>query len=295
VYQFSHLLAEPEHGLKVLSPQLAGNSICAHALQKMVMLSAETSQTVLLTGPMGSGKKELAKAIHAQSAFAADPFIDTDCLQVGEDHFAIRWEGTLFLSEIWQLSSEGQSALLDWLDSDDGQYVRLIASTSQSLAQRVESGDFNPELHAQLSPITIPCPPLAQRPEDIPAILQRLWAENACGLPPIIGRDGWACLRAHNWPGNLAELRQIAAQASRLHGGRNMSVEQVENLLGKRASRQMSRPGFSLKQHLAREEKLFLIEALLSSEGVVQAAANRAGLKRTTFVAKMKRHGIMRP
>jgi sigma-54 dependent transcriptional regulator, flagellar regulatory protein len=295
LYQFNHLYVEPQCGPNMMPPLMAGNSVSALALQKMVMLAASTSQPVLLTGPKGSGKRELAKAIHAQSEFAADLFIETDCLQITDDHFAIRWEGTLFLNDIGQLSHNGQRALLDWLDSEDGQYVRLIASTSESLAEKTESGKFDGELCARLLTFPIPLLPLANRVEDIPDILQRIWATDLSGLPPLLDRHAWACLSAHRWPGNFAELRQFAAKASRLHGGRKMTVEQTEVLLGKRASRQLRNPHFNLKQHLAQEEKLFLIEALLHSEGVVQSAAMRAGLKRTTFLAKMKRYGIMRP
>jgi DNA-binding NtrC family response regulator len=290
---FNHMFSFSQ-GREPETPILAGNSIAAHALRKLVMLAASSNQPVLLTGPKGSAKAALAKAIHAQSQFASDPFIDTDCLQVTQDHFAIRWEGTLYLSDIGQLSAVGQCALVDWQDSEDGKFVRLIASTSESLTAKVERGEFDRKLQARLTTLSIPCPTLAQRKHDIPAMLQRLWAADLSGLPPIIDRDAWGCLLAHSWPGNLAELHQFAAKASRLHGGRKIPVEQVESLLGKRASRQLRNPHFNLKEHLAQEEKLFLIEALLHSEGVVQAAAQRAGLKRTTFLAKMKRYGIMR-
>ncbi|MEQ1538929.1 MAG: helix-turn-helix domain-containing protein, partial [Sphingorhabdus sp.] len=87
-------------------------------------------------------------------------------------------------------------------------------------------------------------------------------------------------------------LRDFASKAIRLFGGRNVSAEQVRRLLGGHSEQQLRQSGFDLKQHLAQEEKLFLIEALLRSNGIVASAAELAGIQRTTFIAKMKRHGL---
>jgi transcriptional regulator of acetoin/glycerol metabolism len=89
-------------------------------------------------------------------------------------------------------------------------------------------------------------------------------------------------------------LRDFSEKASRLHGGKRVSTDQVRKSLGQYAARELARGDFSLKQHLAQEEKLFMIEALLRCSGNVQSAAGLAGIKRTTFLAKMQRHGLAR-
>jgi DNA-binding NtrC family response regulator len=284
----------PDNSAGTEIPVLAGHSIAANALRKMVSLAASTTRPVLLTGPLGSGRTALAKAIHLQSALSTTPFIDTDSQNATEKHFAVHWEGTLFLNEIGLLPMASQNVLADWLDHLDRPDVRLIASTSALLANEVEHGNFDARLYAQLKILSIPCLPLAYRRDDIPSILKQLWTADHDFLPPSPTHDGWTYLSAYDWPGHLAEMKKFADKAIRLHSGQQMTTEQIADLLVNRSKRTLQVPPFNLKQHLEQEEKQFLIEALALSKGAVQIAATRAGLNRTTFLAKMKRYGITR-
>jgi DNA-binding NtrC family response regulator len=272
-------------------PVLAGNSVAAHALRQMAAIAAQSLEPVLLLGADESTQTDIAKVIHNQSALSAELFVDGSQGQMSADHLAVRWHGTLFLGNVGRLTQSVQHALLAWMESSDGQNVRII-SAGQEPADMLRP--IIPELQSRLSTLTIPYPPLAQRSEDVPIILQRLWANGTYPLPPILERSAWSAILAHGWPGNFAELQAFADKSARLYGGRQVTADHVNKLLGRDIAREIERQGFSLSQHLAQEEKLFLIEALLRSGGVVQAAANSAGLKRTTFLAKMKRHGLAR-
>jgi DNA-binding NtrC family response regulator len=181
--------------------------------------------------------------------------------------------------------------MLKWIESADGLNVRII-SVASDLA--LAENRIITALQTRLSSLAIPFPPLAQRTEDIPVILQRLWATSPHPLPPIFDRAAWSQLLNHDWDGGVDELVAFADRASRLYGGRELERDQLRTMLGHQVARQLAQPDFNLKQHLAKEEKMFLIEALLKCNGVVQDAATLAGLNRTTFLAKMKRYGLAR-
>lgn len=287
---FNAMIKTARKGNTSSEPVLVGNSVGAHALRQMVSLAAQSAEAVQITGPDGSGFPEIARAIHAQSALCDELFINADCQRMDEDHFAIRWQGTLYIGDVGRLSVLVQQALLDWMDSDDGQHVRVISARSDE----DNSNCALPALQQRLGALNIPCPSLAQRTDDIPIILQRIWAESSHPLPPIFERKAWAELLGHEWTSNFDELRRFAERASRLYGGRQVEADHIRKLLGQQVSRELARAGFSLKDHMAQEEKMFLIEALLKCNGVVQEAATLSGLNRTTFLAKMKRHGLAR-
>jgi DNA-binding NtrC family response regulator len=287
---FQQMIRRSSEPVPIAEPVLAGNSVVAHTLQQLVLLAAESDDSVLITGNKGTGKRQIAAAIHAASARSKGSFAAPDCAQITSDYFCVPWVGTLFLQEIDQLSRAAQCALLEWMDGPSGKDVRVIAVVNDLGAM----GNVIPPLQRQVSKLQIPCAALAQRTEDIPLILQRLWAEDLDHVPPIMNREAWARLTKHDWPGNYTELKAFAAKASRIYGGRGVSGEQIGRLLNEDCARRFDQQNFNLKQHLLHEEKLYLIEALLRSNGVVQAAAANAGMKRTTFLAKMKRHGLAR-
>jgi DNA-binding NtrC family response regulator len=275
------------------TPVLGGNSAAAHALRQIVALAGRSFEAIQLSGEDDAGHRDLAKAIHELSVCPDLPFIDATTKHFTEDHFAFRWEGTLYLGEVGRLSLSLQRALLSWIESDDSAMVRIISIRPDRTVSRLE---VIPELCGPLTTFHIPYPALSQRKEDIPIMMQRIWANDPYPLPPIFDRSGWTRLLSHQWPGNFGELRNFAERTSRSYGGRTVSAEHVGRMMGHADHQAIyEKPLIDLKQHLAQEEKLFMIEALLRSGGIVQQAADISGLKRTTFLAKMKRHGLTRP
>ncbi len=290
MYQFDRMIQSPRSVPDSASPLLAGNSASVQSLRQLVALAAGSSDPVLITGPAGAGKHTLAKVIHAHSPFATCPFIETTGSSFNTDQLATRWEGSYFLQDVQSLPVPAQHRLLTWLDSSQAQTVKLIASSDG----RDDGDRIIAPLRIRLHRLRVPCPALMQRREDIAVILQRLWATERDHAPPIFDQEAWAAVNDHGWAGNYRELEAFAGKTSRLFGGLNVSADQVRRLLGGHSERRLNCNNFDLKEHLAEEEKLFLIESLLRSNGVIASAAGIAGLKRTTFIAKMKRHGLAR-
>ena len=125
-------------------------------------------------------------------------------------------------------------------------------------------------------------------------ITESLWASDPDRLAPIMDQQGWALLARHRRAADWDTLTRIARKMQGLYGGRIVTAAQLVTMLDGRDEARLDCSNFSLKQHLAQEERRFLVEALLSSNGVIARAADLAGLKRTTFLAKMKRHGLAR-
>lgn len=290
MYQFDRMIQGSRAVPEAASPLIAGNSVSAQSLRQLLALAASSADLVLITGLAGVGKHTLAKVIHAHSPRASHPFIETSGSSFNTEHLAASWEGTYYLRNIQLLPVPAQHRLLHWLDSDNAKDVKLIASSDG----RDDGDRIIAPLRIRLHRLRVPCPALIQRRGDIAVILQRMWAEDHDHVPPILDREAWAVVKGDAWAGNYRALRDFAGKSLRLFGGRNVTHEQIRRLLGGHSERQLTAQNFDLKQHLAQEEKLFLIEALLRSNGVVASAAGLAGLQRTTFIAKMKRHGLAR-
>lgn len=290
MYQFDRMIQASRAVPESASPLLAGNSLSVQSLRQLVALAAGSADPVLITGPAGAGKYALAEVVHAHSTFADCPLITASGSAFTTDHLTARWQGVYYLQDIQSLPIPAQHRLLIWLDSENAANVKLIASSDG----RDDTDRIIAPLRIRLNRLRLPCPALIQRRGDVTAILHRLWAEDRDHIPPIFDQAAFAVLLDHKWPGNYRELSDFAAKTLRLFGGRNVSVDQVRKLLHGHSGRQLNAQNFNLKQHLAEEEKRFLIEALLRSNGVVAAAAGIAGLQRTTFIAKMKRHGLAR-
>ena len=290
MYQFDRIIQGSRTVPETASPLVAGNSVSAQSLRQLLALAAGSADPVLITGPAGAGKHTLAKVIHDHSPRATCPFIETSGDSFNADHLTARWEGTYYLRNVQLLTVPMQHRLLRWLDSDNAKDVKLIASSDG----RYDGDRIIAPLRIRLHRLRVPCPALIQRRGDVAIILQRLWAEELDHVPPILDGEAMAVVLNDPWAGNYRALREFSGKTLRLFGGRKVTADQVRKLLGGHSERQLNSKNFDLKTHLAQEEKLFLIEALFRSNGVVAAAAGLAGLQRTTFIAKMKRHGLAR-
>ena len=272
------------------APILAGNSVPAHSLRQLVALVADAHDPILLTGPKGAGKRALAQAIHDLSPFAPRPLVEGKADRFNLDLLEARWEGTLFISDVHLMAVNTQLALLRWLECAGSRGVRLVAATHQTVDQDM----IIAPLHRLLWRLRIPCPPLERRRGDIAAITQSLWQADRDRLAPILDDDGWSLLAHHRRTATFRDLESIARRLQHQVGGQTLSAGQVRHIIEGAGEKWLDCNRFDLKQHLAQEERRFMVEALLRSNGVVAGAATLAGLKRTTFLAKMKRHGLAR-
>ena len=309
--------------------------------QAQLVASADT--TVLLLGETGTGKELFARAIHDGSRRARKVFLPVNCAAIpatlleselfGHEKgaftgavdrkpgkFELADGGTLFLDEIGDLPQDAQAKLLRVLQ--DGQLhrvggtkpvtvdVRVVAATNQDLAARMEQGLFRADLYYRLSVFPICLPPLRERPDDIPLLVDHFVEHFAGRLHtsrPRILQEAMERLRHYEWPGNIRELQNVVERAVLLARGGDITPEMIPLTPPRRpspgqaeAEAPRERTPDPPAEHLpfAEAERRAILHALeragwrISGRG---GAAEVLGLKPTTLHAKMKKLGVRRP
>lgn len=232
---------------KPLLPGMVGNSPSMWTVHRMVKLVGPRATTVLITGPTGSGKELVARAVHELSPRAIRPFTVVNCAAIPEtlleaelfgysrgaftgamQSYAGRIQaahlGTLFLDEIGDMPLALQPKLLRFLEQKELQRLgssqvvrvdtRVIAATNADLLKLVGEGKFREDLYYRISAFPIELPPLSERPEDI-ALLATYFLERLSTSYPkaVLSEEALACLRAQRWPGNVRELQNVMERA----------------------------------------------------------------------------------
>ncbi len=230
--------------------------------------------------------------------------------------------GTLFLDEIGEMPLALQVKLLRVIEERSIRRVggnkqipvdvRIVAATNRDLHHQIACGEFREDLFYRLCVIPICIPSLAERPEDISSLVDHFLGKIDCGTQsPVITDEAIARLETYGWPGNVRELRNVIERAAIFFPGQSIGLEEAELLLTHRSVGAVHQPaaepvpaeaaakvslsdGFSLQSHLQQEERRLMIEALIECGGVIAKAARLVDVQRTTFVEKMRRHGISR-
>jgi DNA-binding NtrC family response regulator len=313
-----------------------GTSAAVRRIAEQVKTVGVTNFSVLILGETGTGKELVAAALHRQSERRAKPFVALDCGAIPEalleselfghekgaftgadrrraGHFHLAESGTLFLDEIGNLPLGLQAKLLRVLESRQlrsigaGQStsidVRFIAATNNDLQGRVTAGQFRSDLYFRLAQYTISLPPLRERPDDVPYLAERFMREVGVELRrPMqgIAPDALAVLRAHPWPGNVRQLRNVIRQA--VLESQDLLVDRVsvELLLGSAtAAKDVPIPslsGRSLKEIAEKAaleaERRAISEALRETHGNKSQAARVLKTDFKTLHVKMKNLGI---
>jgi two-component system response regulator HydG len=217
------------------------------ALREAVAGAARTQAKVLIVGETGVGKEVVSRSIHAQSARRTGPLVAVNCsgvpeslleselfgLTLGRFTGAVRDSqgllrqahgGTLFLDELGEMSARMQAVLLRFMETGEIQQVgaarptgradvRLICATNRDLRVQIAAGLFREDLYYRINVIQIQVPPLRDRAEDIPALVQHFLEVSAAAhaMPvPALTPDAAQLLMAYSWPGNVRELRNVA-------------------------------------------------------------------------------------
>jgi two-component system response regulator HydG len=317
--------------------RVMGPSQTVRELQEKLKQVAASSLTVLLHGETGAGKEVLARAIHDFSPRSAKPFIALDCGAIPENlleselfghekgafsgaerrkegQFQLAQGGTLFLDEIANLPLGLQSKLLRVLQERELQPlgstqrvaldVRFVAASNHDLEKDVEAGRFRQDLYFRLAEFRIGVPPLRERLEDLPYLVQRFLDEAGVELRRPVRQISSAALdllRDHAWPGNVRELRNVVRQAVLVSKGSTLEAGEVAAFLKKAAPR--ARPvhaalsaALSLGQAgqagLAEAERQAICSALSESRGNILKASRALKTDNKTLHGRLKKYGI---
>ena len=299
---------------------------------KSARIAAEKESIILLLGESGSGKDYLARYIHDHSNRANGPYFAVNCAAIsrelaeselfGHERGAFTGAhgrkrgllelaegGTLLLNEIGELTLSLQSKLLTFLDTRSFLRVggeksitvnaRIIAATNRSLETEVAEGRFLSPLLYRLNVLTITIPPLRDRIEDIPILLEeimsRLMVELQFTFRPAIDPASVIALAMYHWPGNVRELRNVIERALILSDGKklNMALPSVD-VNHKVWSHVSSFPEHERTLHDVTDDAIesLVLEALRRCDGNRTFAARTLGIARDSLYRHMKRFGI---
>lgn len=290
-----------------------------------VKLVAPSKATILIEGETGTGKELIAQAIHQISPRSKQPFITVHCAALPTNlleselfghekgaftgaterrigRFEIADGGTLFLDEIGEISLGTQVKLLRFLEQKMFERIgssnsikvdiRLIAATNRNLAQMVQEGSFREDLYFRLNVVQVLMPPLRERPDDLPILLNHFLSEfgeeNAIE-PPSIEPGAMRALQSYRWPGNIRELRNFAENSVVLNRGGTIRDFDLDPKFRGGGLATSGEPTSTTANPLSVEEneKRLLREALVESRGNRTKAAKLMGISRRTLHRKL--------
>jgi PAS domain S-box-containing protein len=314
-------LEEGHHGL-------LGESQPMQYLFELIENVSQTDAPVLIHGQSGTGKELVARAIHEESPRQKKPFIKVNCAALNENlleselfghekgaytgadrtrigRFEAAHEGTIFLDEIGDIPLSTQVKLLRVLEEKEiervGDHksipvdVRIISASNKNLEAMIGEGLFREDLFFRINVFPLSCPPLAERPEDIPLIVQNFIAHNRSrGGKEILGLtpEAMEALLTYSWPGNVRELRNAVEYAFVLCSGDWIGKEHLPPKIaagGKRATANYAAVAGSKSWE---DERNQLLQALRRVGGNQSEAARLLGVSRVTIWKRIKKYGI---
>ncbi len=333
---------------------LVGDSHGMREVKQLIEQVASFDTSVLILGDSGTGKELVAQAVHTVSERARRPFVPVNCGAIpGElleselfghekgaftgaltrrrGRFELADGGTLFLDEIGDMPVGMQVKLLRVLQERTFERVggnetlecnvRVIAATHRDIEQRIDDGEFREDLYYRLNVFPIQIPPLAERIDDLPLLIEHFCSDmNQRGIGRVRFSPGaLAALASYPWPGNVRELANLVERMTIVCNGREVKVDDLPSryrpgrerrsdddapppeLTGREAPvipfEERSLPGLpadgvDLKAYLANIESSLIRQALERTDGTVAHAAELLGLRRTTLVEKIRKYGL---
>tara|TARA_B100000809_G_scaffold266924_1_gene333063 strand:+ start:1548 stop:2939 length:1392 start_codon:yes stop_codon:yes gene_type:complete len=313
---------------------IIGQSPAMLELFKVLETVSNTTSTILLTGETGTGKELVARAIHHNSSRAQERFVPLNCGAIPETLLETELfghvkgaftgaiatrpgrlkqadRGTLFLDEIGNMSTNLQSKLLRVLQEREFERVgdsqstkvdvRFIAATNSDLAEMIKLGRFREDLFYRLNVIPIHLPPLRDRREDVPLLVQRFVNKLGQEQEPAranirISQEAMRRIMAFDWPGNIRQLENTIERILVLTPGQSqidisdLPLElQETNRVTTSSSVSLPENGIDLQNYLRNLERSLICLALERTGGNQNKAAELLNIKRTTFIEKTKR------
>jgi two-component system response regulator PilR (NtrC family) len=309
-----------------------GKSPAMEKVFDLITRVAEKNSTVLITGESGTGKELAARAIHDKSPRKDKPFVYIHCgalpeqlleselfghmkgsftgaFENKEGLFEVAQEGTVFLDEISETTPAFQVKLLHVIQErefkrvggtvDIKVNVRIVAATNRDLQEEIQKGNFREDLYYRLNVIPVQLPPLRERRDDIPLLVEHfLEGHRKDGGPSRVSPEAMSRLMGYEWKGNVRELENIIERACALADGPVINADQLPQEVAKSGGRTCPVPdslpehGLDLESTLDGLEKDYLLKALEKAGGSKTEAAKLLGLTFPSLRHRLKKFGL---
>jgi DNA-binding NtrC family response regulator len=317
---------------------LLGRSAAIRKVFDLISKVGATTSTILITGESGTGKELVCRALHRTSPCCGGPLIPVNCGAIPEElleselfghekgsftgattaregRFQMADGGTIFLDEVSEMSPKLQVKLLRVLQESEFERVggnktirvdvRIVAATNRDLEKCVAAGEFREDLYYRLNVIPVHLPPLRERKEDVPLLVEafiRRFQEKDLTPLRTVHADAMAALSAYPWPGNVRELENLVERMAILAERPELCLEDLPERFRPSApagtrgkdlsSLDIPQEGIDLREFMDRIESQLIERALEMSGGVKNRAAQLLGLNRTTLVEKLKKKNL---
>jgi formate hydrogenlyase transcriptional activator len=304
--------------------EIVGSSQSVRTVLSRISKVAPIDSNVLITGETGTGKELVARAIHRRSRRSSQAFVSVNCAAIPRDliaselfghergaftgatqrrmgRFELADGGTIFLDEVGDLPAETQVALLRVLQEHEFERVggtgtirndvRVIAATNRDLESAIAAGTFRSDLYYRLNVFPIEMPPLRERKEDIPMLVEYFidrFARKAGKKFQAVNKKGLELLQSYPWPGNIRELQNVIERSVIVCETESLSVD--ESWLSRQSVATERKAKVELTERLAVQEKEMIEAALRESGGRVSGpsgAAAKLGIHRSTLDSKI--------
>ncbi|MEK7363314.1 MAG: sigma-54 dependent transcriptional regulator [candidate division NC10 bacterium] len=313
--------------------EIVGQGPAIQELRRQIAIAAPTNGRVLIHGENGSGKELVARAIHALSARRGGPFVEVNCAAIPEElieselfghekgaftgavgrrkgKFELGNGGTLFLDEVGDMSLKTQAKVLRVLEEQAFERVggteqiktdvRVIAASNQNLPDLIAVGRFRDDLFYRLNVIPVEVPPLRQRKEDIPLLVEhfiRVFSLENGKRPKTVSVEALAYFLVYDWPGNVRELRNLV---ERLVIMTPREVIRPEDLPPPVRPKEAGLPGDQIKERTLKEareafERAYILAELRAQDWNMTRTSERLGIERSHLYRKLKTYRITPP
>jgi len=311
-------------------PEIVTASSAMEEVLELARKVAGSESAILISGESGTGKELVARAIHRLSTRCDGPLIDINCAAIQENlleselfgHergaftgamtrklglFELADAGTLFMDEIAELAPRLQSKLLRALETGEffrvggtqkvSTDLRLVAATNRNLDDEVADGNFREDLYYRINTLTVHIPPLRERREDIPVLVQHFLSEQATANPPELTKETIQTLLEYSWPGNVRELRNIMERLSILRAGEEIRPQDLPRDFTPQRRGDGGDTSSLVGQSISLEEiERAHIEAVLRRENWHQGrTADTLGISPKTLYRKIREYNLEKP